>query len=49
MDYSDMLVDINVIKTINNSIVYQFANGIEIPLIDKYKNFYFDDSQILNI
>lgn len=47
MEYSEMLADKNVIETINNSIIYQFSNGIEIPLIDKYKNFYYYDSKIL--
>lgn len=48
MDYTNMLADKNVIETINNSIVYQSPNGIEIPLVDKYKNFYLNISKILN-
>lgn len=44
-----MLADKNVIDAINNSMVYQSPNGIEIPLVDKYKNFYLSINKILNV
>lgn len=30
-----------MIEMINNNVVYSYPNGVELPLSEKYKNFYF--------
>jgi len=45
-DYKQMMADKEMIKILANNVVYTNAEGNEISLIDKYKNFYFYDEKL---
>lgn len=41
MDYKHMMINEKMIEIINNNIGHSYPIGVELPLSDKYKNFYY--------
>lgn len=42
MDYKSMMADKETIDAITNNVAISYSDGIELPLIEKYNNFYFN-------
>jgi len=47
MDYKSMMADKETIDAITNNVAISYPDGIEIPLIEKYNNFYLTEEKFL--
>lgn len=47
MDYKSMMADKETIDAITNNVVISYPDGIELPLIEKYNNFYLNIEKFL--